>query len=175
MEGKESAAPTSLHVGDGDSTQGPPADVRTFLIADVRGYTRFTQEHGDEQAGELAAKFADLAGEVVSACRGRVLELRGDEALAVFGSARQALRAAVELQRRFRERIDGGPVFPLGIGIGLDAGEAVPIAGGYRGTALNLASRLCGAAGPGQILATETVVSLAAKVEGIRFVPLRPM
>jgi branched-chain amino acid transport system substrate-binding protein len=175
MEGKESAAPTSLYGGDGDSTQGPPADVRTFLIADVRGYTRFTQERGDEQAGELAAKFADLAGEVVSACGGRVLELRGDEALAVFGSARQALRAAVELQRRFRERTDGGPVFPLGIGIGLDAGEAVPIAGGYRGTALNLASRLCGAAGPGQILATETVVSLAAKVEGIRFVPRRPM
>jgi branched-chain amino acid transport system substrate-binding protein len=175
MERNESAAPISLNVGDGDATQGPPADVRTFLIADVRGYTRFTQEHGDEQAGELAAKFADLAGEVVPACGGQVLELRGDEALAVFGSARQALRAAVELQRRFRERTDGHPVFPLGIGIGLDAGEAVPVAGGYRGTALNLASRLCSLAGPGQILATQTVVSLAAKVDGIRFVHRRPV
>jgi class 3 adenylate cyclase len=29
--------------------------VRTFLIADVRGYTSFTQAHGDEEAGELAA------------------------------------------------------------------------------------------------------------------------
>jgi hypothetical protein len=95
MEEKESAAPTGLSVGDGDTTRGPPADVRTFLIADVRGYTRFTQEHGDEQAGELAARFADLAGEVVSSCGGQVLELRGDEALAVFGSARQAPRAAV--------------------------------------------------------------------------------
>jgi class 3 adenylate cyclase len=175
MERNESAASISLNVGDGDATQGPPADVRTFLIADVRGYTRFTQEHGDEQAGELAAKFADLAGEVVPACGGQVLELRGDEALAVFGSARQALRAAVELQRRFRERTDGHPVFPLGIGIGLDAGEAVPVAGGYRGTALNLASRLCSLAGPGQILATQTVVSLAAKVDGIRFVHRRPV
>src|SRR6266508_494878 len=175
MERNESAAPISLNVGDGDATQGPPADVRTFLIADVRGYTRFTQEHGDEQAGDLAARFADLAGQVVSSCGGQVIELRGDEALAVFGSARQALRAAAELQRRFREREGGQPVFPLGIGIGLDAGEAVPIAGGYRGTALNMASRLCGAAGPGQILATETVVSLAAKVDGIRFVQRRPM
>jgi class 3 adenylate cyclase len=68
MEGKESAAQTSLPVGDGDSTQGPPADVRTFLIADVRGYTRFTQEHGDERAGELAATSADLAQGAVSAC-----------------------------------------------------------------------------------------------------------
>ena len=36
---------------------GVPA-VLTFLIADVRGYTRFTQEHGDEEAGRLAADFA---------------------------------------------------------------------------------------------------------------------
>jgi branched-chain amino acid transport system substrate-binding protein len=175
MEEKESAAPTGLSVGDGDVSQVPPADVRTFLIADVRGYTRYTQEHGDEQAGELAARFADLADEVVSSCGGQVVELRGDEALAVFGSARQALRASAELQRRFRDREDGQPVFPLGIGIGLDAGEAVPIAGGYRGTALNMASRLCSAAAPGQILATETVVSLAAKVDGIRFVQRKPM
>jgi branched-chain amino acid transport system substrate-binding protein len=176
MDGKESAAaPASLTTGEGHWTPGPPADVRTFLIADVRGYTRFTQEHGDEAAGELAARFADLAGEAVSSCGGQMIELRGDEALAVFGSARQALRAAVELQRRFRQRTDERPHFPLGIGIGLDAGEAVPLAGGYRGTALNLASRLCSLAGPGQILATETVVSLAAKVDGIRFVQRRPV
>lgn len=42
-----------------------PSHVRTFLIADVRGYTRFTQEHGDEEAGQLAAAFAALAREVV--------------------------------------------------------------------------------------------------------------
>jgi branched-chain amino acid transport system substrate-binding protein len=154
---------------------GAPADVRTFLIADVRGYTRFTQEHGDEAAARLAAMFAELAEGVVAAGGGHLLELRGDEALSVFGSARQALRAAVELQRRFRARTDGEPDFPLGVGIGLDAGEAVPVGDGYRGTALNLAARLCSAAGPGQILASETVVSLAAKVDGIRFVPRRPM
>jgi branched-chain amino acid transport system substrate-binding protein len=160
---------------EGSSTHEPPADVRTFLIADVRGYTRFTQEHGDEEAAQLAAKFADLAEKVVSAGGGQVLELRGDEALSVFSSARKALRAAVELQRRFRDRTDGRPVFPLGIGIGLDAGEAVPVGEGYRGTALNRASRLCSLAAPGQILATETVVNLAAKVEGIRFEPRRPV
>jgi branched-chain amino acid transport system substrate-binding protein len=175
MDSQESSAggPASRSSGEGTTTGGPPADVRTFLIADVRGYTRFTQEHGDEEAAELAATFAFLAGKVVTAGGGQVLELRGDEALAVFGSARQALRAAVELQRQFRERTDGQPVFPLGIGIGLDSGEAVPIAGGYRGGALNVASRLCSLAAPGQILATETVVSLARRLDGIRFVQRR--
>jgi adenylate cyclase len=126
----------------------PGADVRTFLIADVRGYTRFTQAYGDEKAGKLAARFAALAREVVTAAGGEVIELRGDEALCVFRSARQALRAAVELQTRFRERVDGQPAFPLGIGVGLDSGEAVPIEGGYRGGALNLAARLCSIAAP---------------------------
>ncbi|MGH2447418.1 MAG: hypothetical protein ACRDFS_02265 [Chloroflexota bacterium] len=39
------------------------SEVRTFLIADVRGYTRFTVEHGDEAAAALATRFADLVSE----------------------------------------------------------------------------------------------------------------
>jgi YVTN family beta-propeller protein len=150
------------------------ADVRTFLIADVRGYTRFTQEHGDEAAGELAAHFAEVAGAAVSDLGGRLLELRGDEALAVFTSARGALRAALELQRRLRPH-ERQERFPAGVGIGLDSGEAVPVEGGYRGGALNLAARLCSIAGPGQILASETVVSLARRVDGLSFAPRKPV
>jgi len=75
------------------------SEILTFLIADVRGYTAFTQTRGDEAAAELAATFAEIVREGVEARSGSVLELRGDEALAVFASARQALRAAVELLR----------------------------------------------------------------------------
>jgi class 3 adenylate cyclase len=151
------------------------AGIDTFLIADVRGYTRFTREHGDERAAALTASFATLVREVVNAHDGDVIELRGDEALAAFVSARQALRAAVDLQIRFAERADEASGFPLGLGVGLDAGEAVPLEGGYRGGALNIASRLCAAAGPGQILATETVASLASRLEGVRVLPARPL
>jgi branched-chain amino acid transport system substrate-binding protein len=166
---------TSGEDADTPAAVEPDADVRTFLIVDVRGYTSFTQAFGDEEAGRLAARFAALAREAVTAAGGEVIELRGDEALCVFRSARQALRAAVELQTRFRERLDGQPAFPLGIGVGLDAGEAVPIEGGYRGGALNLAARLCSIAAPGQILASETVTSLARTLEGVRFVDRRPV
>jgi branched-chain amino acid transport system substrate-binding protein len=147
--------------------------VRTFLIADVRGYTSFTHAHGDEAAGDLAARFAALARQAVTSTGGEVIELRGDEALCVFPSARQALRAAVELQIRFRQRVEGQPIFPLGIGIGLAAGEAVPLEGGYRGGPLNLAARLCSLAAAGQILASETVTSLSGTLEGVRFVERR--
>ncbi|HEU5225726.1 MAG TPA: hypothetical protein VFV29_07985, partial [Actinomycetota bacterium] len=49
--------------------------IRTFLIADVRGYTLFTQERGDEVAAKLAAKFAEIAREIVQARGGTLLEL----------------------------------------------------------------------------------------------------
>ena len=76
--------------------------LHIFLIADVRGYTRFTLERGDEAAVRLATRFAELSRQRVSAREGRVVEIRGDEVLAVFASARQALRAAVELQESSR-------------------------------------------------------------------------
>ena len=145
------------------------ADIRTFLFADMRGYTRFTQEHGDDAASALAGRFADLVKETVPAFEGELLELRGDEALCVFRSARQALRASVELQRRLRTATDEEPAFPIGVGMGLDAGEAVPTHGGYRGASLNLAARLCALAKPGEILASGTVIGLASRVEGMRF------
>jgi DNA-binding beta-propeller fold protein YncE len=76
------------------------------------------------------------------------------------------------LQRRFRDR-SNEQAFPLAVGMGLDAGEAVPTEGGYRGKALNIAARLCAIATPGQILATESVVHLAHRVDGLTYVPKR--
>jgi YVTN family beta-propeller protein len=146
------------------------AQIRTFLIADVRGYTLFTQERGDEAAAKLAAKFADIARDGVQARGGTLLELRGDEALCVFSSARDAIRAAVDLQQRFVEETLDQPELPLTVGIGLDAGEAVQVQGGYRGGALNLAARLCGQARAGEILASREVTHLARHVDGVRYV-----
>ena len=145
------------------------SEVRTFLIADIRGYTRYTHEHGDDAASELAAQFARMVREAMPAWDGELLELRGDEALCVFVSARRALGAAVDLQARFRRGSAGGAPLPQGVGIGLDAGEALPTDGGYRGGALNLAARLCSRAQPGEILASEQVVHLARRIEGVRF------
>jgi WD40 repeat protein/DNA-binding SARP family transcriptional activator/class 3 adenylate cyclase len=142
--------------------------IRIFLVADIRGYTVFTQERGDEAAASLAATFADIVREHVQARDGSVIELRGDEALAVFRSPRQAIRAAVELQAGLLQATRTTPDLPLPVGIGLDAGEAVPVEGGYRGGALNLAARLCGEAGPGEILASQNLVHFARTVKGVR-------
>jgi class 3 adenylate cyclase len=54
------------------------SELLTFLIADVRGYTSFTQSRGDEAAARLAGAFAEIAREGVEAHGGEVIELRGD-------------------------------------------------------------------------------------------------
>jgi class 3 adenylate cyclase len=143
--------------------------VLAFLIADIRGYTNFTRAKGDAAAAELAATFAELAREGVEARRGTVIELRGDEALATFSSPRDAFRAATDLQAIFADEVALNPDLLLKVGIGLDAGEAVPVEGGYRGDALNFAARLCSNAAATEILVSEQMARLAGELEGVEF------
>ena len=126
------------------------AGIKTFLIADVRGYTRFTQERGDEAAARLATRFAELAREASRRAAGR----------SSSSAATRRSRCSTRRGRRSAPRSSSSsgsstetvadPSLPLAVGIGLDAGEAVPVEGGYRGGALNLAARLCSLAGAGR-------------------------
>src|SRR5947209_7359630 len=109
-------AVTESQVADSSESE-EESQLHTFLIADVRNYTRFTEEHGDEAAARLAARFADLANEIVVARRGRIIELRGDEVLAVFDSVRDALHAGVELQSRIASEPGGETHFEARVGI----------------------------------------------------------
>jgi adenylate cyclase len=140
--------------------------IRTFLIADVRGYTRLTRERGDAAAARLTRKLAYLASDAVEARGGGVIELRGDEALAVFDSAAQAVRAAVEFQATCGEEAAAEPDLPLGVGIGIDVGEAVPVGEGYRGAALNSGRAAVLAGRAGQILVTARVVDVTGALDG---------
>jgi DNA-binding NarL/FixJ family response regulator len=51
----------------------------------------------------------------------------------------------------------------------MDAGEAIKVGEGYRGGALNVAARLCGLAGPGEVLVSQEVSHLAGIVEGLTY------
>jgi class 3 adenylate cyclase len=144
--------------------------IHTFLIADIRGYSRYTDEFGAEAAAGLTAQFVALVTDDVETHGGRVVEVRGDEALAVFASARQAIRCAVALQARFDEEAALDHDLPLRVGIGIDSGEAVALeGGGFRGAALNVAARLCGRAHGGDVIVTEATYRLAGRMEGLTF------
>jgi class 3 adenylate cyclase len=143
--------------------------VHTFVIADIRGYSRYTEECGDEAAAALSAKFAAIVDDDVGAHEGELVEMRGDEALVVFASARQAIRAAVDLQRQFQEAAAELDV-PLRVGIGIDSGEAVQLEDrSFRGAALNVAARLCGRASGGEVIISEATSRLAGRLGGLHY------
>jgi class 3 adenylate cyclase len=98
-----------------------------------------------------------------------MVEVRGDGALLVFASARPAIRAGVDLQTRFREAADELEI-PLRVGIGIDSGEAVKLEdGSFRGSALNIASRLCGRASGGEVIISEATSRLAGRLTGLHY------
>jgi len=143
--------------------------VRTFLIADIRGYSRYTEECGDEAAAALAKRFEGIVHENVEAHDGGLAEMRGDEALVVFTSARAAIRAAVDLQAQFQEAAHEFQI-PLRVGIGIDSGEAVQLEdGSFRGAALNVAARLCGRASGGEVIMTDATARLAGRLGGLHY------
>lgn len=146
------------------------AAIFVFLIADIRGYTQFTTRHGDKAAATLSLRFAEQCHAAMERWGGRLVEIRGDEALGVFASAQQALHAAHDLHARYMALTRDNPEWPDGIGVGLDVGEAEQVAGGYRGVALNRAARLCALAGPGETLVTTGVAYVAPHIEGVAFI-----
>ena len=166
LRGKPEARTLARSVG-----AAPHSPVRTFLIADIRGYTRFTEQCGDEAAARLTAKFSDLVTEGAELRGGTMIEVRGDEALVVFESARQAIRAAMDLQKQFVEETKSDLDLPLRVGIGIDSGEAIPLEDGtFRGAALNVASRLCAIAHGDEVLVSDGASHLAGRLPGVRYI-----
>jgi DNA-binding NarL/FixJ family response regulator/class 3 adenylate cyclase len=144
------------------------AAVKLFLIAEVRGATSFAERGVDENAVKREATFAGMIEEVTTS-HGGSAELRGGEALVVFDSVRDGIRAAVEMQARFGHDSSMKETGPLPVGIGMAVGEAEVVDGGYRGIALDVAARLCGLAGPGEVLASQEVRQLAGTLEGLTY------
>jgi class 3 adenylate cyclase len=123
------------------STDDRGTAVRTFLIADIRGYSTFTRERGHEEAARLAGTFVDHASDAVEAHGGRIGEIRGDQVLALFPGPIPAVREAVDLQLACVEET-GTALRPLPAGVGVDGGESTRSEEGYHGVAINRTARL---------------------------------
>ena len=164
----EESPPTSGQVPGQPVEAARPAAL-TYLFADIRGYTDFTAAHGADAAALLASRFIRLATDAVAAEHGRVGGTWGDEVLAEFASARDAVRAALGLQAEcIRATVANGDG-PMLVGVGLDVGEASSGEEEGRALALNTAARLCSRAGPGEVLTTRELVHLTGSMPGVVF------
>ena len=149
------------------SDQMPPRGAEVdvaVLFADVRGSTTLAERAGATEFAALLNRFYAVATEVILRHDGLIDKLIGDEAMALFirGVAgpdyrRRALAAARQLLEAVGYGSAGGPWLP--IGVGLNAGEAYVGNVGTAvvdftalGDAVNVAARLQGSAGEGQLV-----------------------
>jgi adenylate cyclase len=163
------------------------------LVCDLRGFTRFSEVVPSEAVTRLLEDYYDAVGAAVSKAGGTIKDHSGDGVLALFGApiplpdhAVRAAEAARNIRDRtadvLRQRSPNGS--ELGIGIGIASGLVTvgAIGGATRleyvavGPAVNLASRLCDQAAPGEILVDERVATLASsaarfEVRGIVALP----
>jgi class 3 adenylate cyclase len=145
--------------------------TRGFLFADLRGYTSFVEERGAATAAELLEHYRVLVRAVVADHEGAEIRTEGDSFYVVFPSASSAVTCALAIVDAARSATDAEPQLPIRVGVGVHAGETVETSEGFVGSAVNLAARLCGAAGPGEVLVSDTVRSLTAGVTPFHYLP----
>lgn len=165
----------------------------TVFFSDVRGFTAFSESRQPEEVVGMLNEILTEQVEVVFRHGGTLDKFVGDELMAFFGApgarhakdhALVAVRVAVEIQAKMR-RLQAKRVAeqkpPLQIGIGINTGEMVV---GNMGSAVrmdytvigdnvNLAARLCSAAGKDEIIISETTYNMVA--EHVRADKLAPV
>ena len=122
---------------------------RSFAFLDLCGFTSYTANEGDARATRVLADFRAVVREIGSRRGVRVAKWLGDGAMLVGVEAEPLVSAVLEIEHRIDD-VDS----PLPIRGGLVRGPVILFEGDdYIGTPVNLAARLCDAAGPRQVLA----------------------
>ena len=139
----------------------------TVLFTDMESSTALNQRLGDAKAHEVRRTHNVIVRDALKAHGGSEIKHTGDGIMASFTTASSSLDCAIAIQQGVASHKDEHPGSPLGVYIGINAGE--PIAeedpGGrvdLFGAAINLAARICDHAEPAQILASDVVRQLVA-------------
>jgi class 3 adenylate cyclase len=142
----------------------PPA----ICFLDVTGYTRLTQERGDDAAADLAATLARLVERSSVRRGGKPIKWLGDGVMFYFHDPGPGVRAALEM-------VDGLATAGLPPAhVGLHAGPVLFQAGDYFGQTVNLSARIADYARPGEVLVSQAVAD-ASRETGIAFADIGPV
>jgi class 3 adenylate cyclase/DNA-binding transcriptional MerR regulator len=142
----------------------PPA----MCFLDITGYTRLTEERGDEAAAELAARLATLVRRTSQEHDGTPVKWLGDGVMFYFRKPAAAVLAAVEMV----EVLGRHGLPPAHVGI--HAGPVIFQEGDYFGRTVNLAARIAEYARPGEVLVSQEVVD-AAQGAPVAFTGIGPV
>ncbi len=165
--GPEAPAPAA-------GTDAAPRRLLVVLFTDMVGSTSLTERLGDAAAQEIVRAHNAIVRYCLRRHGGSEIKHTGDGIMARFDSASAAVQCAVDTQKALsgynREHADA----PIGLRIGLNAGEPVSEEDDLFGAAVQIAARIAGVAEGGQILVSDVVKQLATG-KGLRFATHKPV
>ena len=135
-----------------------PSGTVTFAFTDIEGSTRLLQELGDDY-GQVLADQRRILRDAFQAAEGREVDTQGDAFFFSFPRAKDAVRAAVEGQRKLSDH-EWPREAQVRVRMGLHTGEPTVGEEGYLGLDVVRAARICSAGHGGQILISETTRAL---------------
>lgn len=138
-----------------------PSGTVTFVFTDIEGSTRLLQELGDAEYATLLAIHRRLVREIFAAHDGLEIDTQGDAFFYSFARARQAVAAAIALQRAHAKASWPGDV-AVRVRAGLHTGEPVIGDEGYTGIDVVRAARIAALGSGGQVLLSDTTRAIAA-------------
>src|SRR5881394_745710 len=180
-------------VAGGEELLEPHRREITAVFLDLRGFTSFTDRADPDEVMELLRAYHATLGRTVDDSGGTLEHFAGDGIMIFFSDplpvdrpAESAVRMAIALQEAFRPISQAWAALghDVGLGIGIAQGEATLGVIGFEqrweyaaiGNVPNLAARLCGEAGAGEIILdaqTELAVADIAETDAIGPITLR--
>ena len=149
-----------LATPDQDEPSVISAALRTIMFTDLKGSTDMTTLLGDDEAVRLFEIHDDLIVSQINKCEGRIIKHTGDGFLVAFNDVADAVRSAINIQRKFQEHNSQAGGKSLHVRIGLNAGQPIERGGDLFGMVVNLTARFCDFAQPDQILASGIIYQL---------------
>jgi adenylate cyclase len=132
----------------------------TFCFVDLTGFTRYTEEEGDEEALDMIERFVDTV-EATLPSEATIVKTIGDEVMVVSPEPASLTEWSVGFLALFQERPQPR--------VGIHNGAAVFRDGDYFGGDVNLAHRVVSRALGGEVLVTEAVVEAINESDFLRF------
>ena len=158
----------------------------TVFFADIRGFTHYLDTAEPEVVVGQLNEYFEIATKVIIQFGGFVDKFIGDAILGVFGvpayrqdHVERAVRASIYLQHKLKRKDIGSNKLLGAVGIGIDTGVIVSGNIGSQvkmeytviGDCVNVASRLNGLAGPGEIIISNSVYAKLDHMVAVEALP----
>ena len=135
----------------------------TFLFTDLVGFTALTAAQGDDRAADVAIEFCDRVRGLLADHGAEEVKTIGDALMLRCEDAAAAVRLGLRIVQEL-ERVEGFPP----VRVGIYSGPAVTRNGDWYGGTVNVAARLCSAAGGGEVLVGDATADALGRARGVR-------